>query len=471
MLIRAIAVMAICCLPVSATIINVPGDYGTIQGGIEVSSAGDTVLVQPGIYLENINFNGHNIVVGSLFLTAGDTSFISQTKIDGDASGSVVTFENSEDSSAELIGFTVQNGHAERGGGVYCSNASPTICFNIIAGNTAFSSDDGKGGGIFCEFSNMILENNVIRNNYCSGPLGGYGGGVYCGYNTPFINGNVIRNNLGDWAGGGIYFDYCDAVFSQNVVANNTATVYGGGMLCYNSNTIIRNVVCLNNESSWAYGGGLFSDASIPLIVNCIFWGDSSFDAPYEIYVESGEPIINYTDIQGGWYQGEGILNVDPGFRDPDNSDYHLTSTDCGDAFNSPCIDAGSPSVLDSLLDCDWGLGTVNSDLGAYGGGDSTVIGINDDVPQSPHEYSLSPNYPNPFNATTVIKYDLPNSAEVTINILDILGRHVESLVNGKQGAGRYGVIWNGQNRPSGLYIYVLHAGDYTESRKMLLLK
>jgi hypothetical protein len=63
-------------LPASATIINVPADFGTIQMAIDSSSNGDTVLVQPNTYYENINFNGHNIVLGSLFLTTGDTSYI-----------------------------------------------------------------------------------------------------------------------------------------------------------------------------------------------------------------------------------------------------------------------------------------------------------------------------------------------------------------------------------------------------------
>ena len=91
---------------VTATIIKVPQDQPTIQAGIDSAINGDTVLVDTGRYVENINFNGKNIVVGSLFLTTGNTSYISKTVIDGDSSGSVVTFENGEDSLAILDGFT-----------------------------------------------------------------------------------------------------------------------------------------------------------------------------------------------------------------------------------------------------------------------------------------------------------------------------------------------------------------------------
>lgn len=70
--------------------INIPADYPTIQEGTDTASAGDTVLVQPGTYVENINYNGKNIVVGSLTLTTGDTTFISQTIVDGDSSGTLI---------------------------------------------------------------------------------------------------------------------------------------------------------------------------------------------------------------------------------------------------------------------------------------------------------------------------------------------------------------------------------------------
>ena len=100
-----------------ADTINVPGDQPTIQAGIDASFDGDIVLVQPGTYVENINFNGKAITLGSLFYTTQDTIYISQTIIDGNQNGSVVIFENEEDSNSVITGFTITNGLADYGGG------------------------------------------------------------------------------------------------------------------------------------------------------------------------------------------------------------------------------------------------------------------------------------------------------------------------------------------------------------------
>ena len=119
----AVFTILACTIPASSATISIPDDYATIQGGIDASSNGDTVLVQPGTYVENINFNGHNIVLGSLFLTTGDRSYIQQTVIDGDSAGSVITFSDGIDDRSHVTGFTIQNGFSHFGGGISCRNS------------------------------------------------------------------------------------------------------------------------------------------------------------------------------------------------------------------------------------------------------------------------------------------------------------------------------------------------------------
>jgi hypothetical protein len=88
-----------------------------------------------------------------------------------------------------------------------------------------------------------------------------------------------------------------------------------------------------------------------------------------------------------------------------------------------------------------------------------------------PTSFSLFPNYPNPFNASTTIQYNLPKASNVTIDIYDILGRKVETLVSQRKQPGMYTVVWDAKDIPSGIYFYKLQAGDYSQSKKCVILK
>ncbi len=88
-----------------------------------------------------------------------------------------------------------------------------------------------------------------------------------------------------------------------------------------------------------------------------------------------------------------------------------------------------------------------------------------------PDDYQLSQNYPNPFNPTTTISYSIPNESFVTIKVYDILGREVETLVNEEKNAGNYNVNFNAGNLSSGIYFYRMQAGNFIQTKKLLLLK
>ena len=141
-------------LPLFGGVINVPGDYPTIQAGIDAATLGDTVLVQPNTYFESISFKGKNIVVGSLFLTTSDPSYITQTVIEG-----MVNFVNNEDSTAVLRGFTVTTddyGIYPWGGIIMCTGSGPKLENLIIRGNPA-----GQSGGLSCKNATTQLINST----------------------------------------------------------------------------------------------------------------------------------------------------------------------------------------------------------------------------------------------------------------------------------------------------------------------
>lgn len=102
----------------------------------------------------------------------------------------------------------------------------------------------------------------------------------------------------------------------------------------------------------------------------------------------------------------------------------------------------------------------------------SGSVSVDDNAkPHIPSAYSLSQNYPNPFNPDTKIDYALPQPAHVTLEIYDMLGRKVASLVDEDQAPGNYQATWQVGDNPSGTYFYRLQAGDYQETKKMILVK
>jgi hypothetical protein len=131
----------------------------------------------------------------------------------------------------------------------------------------------------------------------------------------------------------------------------------------------------------------------------------------------------------------------------------------------------GNPNLIDTLLDCEWGLGTQRSDMGAYGGGDSVIVEVRDESDNIPSGFKLYGNYPNPFNTTTTIEYSLPSAGNVNLEIYNLLGQKVATLVDGWTDAGRHSVNWDASSYSSGIYFYKLTVGDKVFTRRMILLK
>jgi predicted outer membrane repeat protein len=325
-----------------AYIIHVPSDSITIQGGINGAVDGDTVMVSPGIYYEyDIDFLGKGITVTGT--DPEDSAVVAATVVHADSLGRVFIFQSGEDSASVLAGLTITGGQAYDGGGVYCNNASPTIRDNIITANSAIG-----GGGILCDNSNPQILNNLISENSADSS----GGGIYCNYSSPTISNNIITGNSAIYTkGGGIHCYASSPFILNNIIANNLAGSPGGALGSgWNSQPTITNNTITGNSADTC--GGIWCYDSGPTIKNCILWGNSGEE------ISGGNPVITYSDIQGGW-GGEGNIDEDPLFFDPSNGDYHLQ-------LISPCVDTGDTSINDSCRPP--GLGEERSDMGAYGG-------------------------------------------------------------------------------------------------------
>ena len=93
------------------------------------------------------------------------------------------------------------------------------------------------------------------------------------------------------------------------------------------------------------------------------------------------------------------------------------------------------------------------------------------DIPTGPTSYRLYANYPNPFNPTTTIRFDLPYNSGVSIKVYNLQGREVMSLIDGNMEAGYHSVSWNAESYSSGMYFVKMLTGDFTYTQKMMLIK
>ena len=176
-------------------------------------------------------------------------------------------------------------------------------------------------------------------------------------------------------------------------------------------------------------------------------------------------------------------------------ADYYLngelidcdSSTDCVDLTEidfGPCdMVLGIGWVNDNCVyvsGCDWVADSVDYTDAFFNSMDdcieTCVLVSNDESNQLPTAFNLYNNYPNPFNPTTQIRYDLPEDARVSITIYDLMGRSIKSLVHSNQTAGYHSVRWDatsdmGEGVSAGMYIYTIQAGEFRQTKKMVLLK
>jgi hypothetical protein len=365
------------------------GDFTTIQGCIDDVSVvnGDTCLVSPATYVENIDYSGKGITVAS---SNGPENSI----IDGSDLGPVVTFQNGELNSAVLEGFTVMNGYGD-GGGILVDGAAPIVRDCVVREN-----DGPELLDFAVSVTSYTLQDHTIIEN-CSvidNTIGGieYTGDVFAYPTVEIVDSEIARNQ-----GIGIRFHEAAGRVEGCVVSNNLYGIYGGltyniGTLyisrCYVSdnthegirataggadspsgNVIIMNTISTGNESGivcyrhWNAGLDIRNctvDGNTQLALgNTGDWGsevDVSSSIIWGAVYGQGSQLsffdINYSDVQGG-YPGEGNISLPPGFAG--SGDFHLSPL-------SPCIDRGTYNGTDEDYDGNVRPQGGGYDMGAY---------------------------------------------------------------------------------------------------------
>lgn len=389
-----------CSAGYAQQVIHVPADQPTIQKAINAAANGDTVLVSPGTYTENVDFLGKAITVSS---SNGPISTI----IDGNQNGIVVNFATGEPRSALIKGFTIRNsGFPANGGysdGIRIAAASPTITANIITRNRGYGIEVAGGGPLIqgntvsdttteydptqdfgCDYLDgsgialegtasgaTVISGNIIEHN--TGRCGG--GGIRVDYaGAPLIANNIIRYNEAKGQGGGIYMDEGNQLsIIQNLIYGNTAGAGGGGIYLQSTsstnnntgpvdlfivnNTIVGNTISPNPQIFNYYGDGSqisFSGyvSQTGLFNNIIIAGDKfasvALDPAYN-YLNGTPLVVDHNDIlnfsgprSGGAYTdatgSNGNISADPKFLAINSEAFHLQT-------GSPAVDSGDNSA------------------------------------------------------------------------------------------------------------------------------
>jgi len=201
-----------------------------------------------------------------------------------------------------------------------------------------------------------------------------------------------------------------------------------------------------------------------PILTNSIVWNNIKYlngiILNSSIGQNSTDIIITYTNIDDNdFMDGEGNINADPLFTDPENGDYTLQA-------GSPCIDTGTADTdSDGYEDITDYCGTA-PDMGAYEYCEELSV-----TPATPISYQIQPAYPNPFNPATTISFSIPDLGLTTITAYDINGRQLETLTNEVLSVGNYSINWNASSYPSGVYLIRMVSGQFTQTQKVLLVK
>ncbi len=407
-------------------------------------------------YIKFVGENWKGIFFDNLNGSGAGKSIIENCRFDfaNGAYGGAIKIINSD--SVEIKHSAFYGNTGGNGGAMSILNSNPHIEDCYFEANGKESDDDGEvvttlGGAMFISNSRPYLHKLQFINNYSSA----YGGAIYA-ENSWLVITNILSIGNETQFGGTIaineensnsYYKVVNMTSTENVAVEN-----GGGSIYVVSNNAVE-------------------------VINSIMYGNSGSE-----FVKAGGNAlvsITYTTYQDGAnepYFGEGCLDSDPLLL-ADNG-YRLSTTTLG---YSPAIDAGHPDSLDAVLSEDEGLGTRRADMGYYGGRYSPMPnGIDDGAENGiPNKFELSQNYPNPFNPTTNITYVIARSEAtrqsnellVQLKVYDALGREVATLVNAKQTPGNYSVKFNASKLGSGIYFYTLRAGNFVQTKKMILMK
>jgi len=260
-----------------ADIINVPGDYPTIQAAIDAAIDSDVIYVDKGTYFENVDYLGKSIEVRALHGSA-------ETTIDGQLQDSVVRMDGCSGTTL-LQGFTIKKGLASYGGGLHIDDCSSVSLWDCVVRTNAANS----GAGLHIENSTLTMNDCAVVYNSTNGGTNA-GGGLYASNSAITFSGGEISTNNVSGAGGGMFLGDCqflatNAIFTSNV----NSSEHGGFAWVGNTSCTISNSLISDNTTEYKGGAFYLSDSCQLNLHNCSGSGNYATNS------------VNVSAAQGGF--------------------------------------------------------------------------------------------------------------------------------------------------------------------------
>jgi hypothetical protein len=416
--------------PAHATTINIPADFLTISEGLATAAPSDTILVAPGIYLEQ------PLVMSVGICLRGATGDPAEVIIDAQRLGRTLTCSNLDDpvliEDLTLTGgwTNMENMEHTMGGGLYVRSTYAEVRNCRIIDNEA----EMEGGGLSFDMGS----NGLISGCLVAGNISIDGPGIACRASSPLVENCVIANNDGLVWGGAIF---CRTGANPHVVSctmvGNDAHFGAGIWAVDGPDIVVENSIIAYG----VHGEGIFA------------YDNPSYPSDIRLIC------CNVFGNQGGGYGGtspdqtgiDGNIAVDPLFCDLENLDFTL-------AADSPCLPQNNA--------CD-------TQMGALVQGCHATSGIGEGLPSITRLVGIKPN---PFNPRTTISFECEKSGHVQLEVFDLAGRRVAQIVDGWLEAGLHEETLNGRDTSgrslaAGQYLVRLKTAAGIDVQKVILAK
>jgi len=418
------------------------------------SRGGGLYCYKSTIVVENCHFLNNSAYRGAAIYAIASNIVISHSKIiknNSEYTGGAIYSEYCDSIIMDKCEIIENSGRA--GAGIHAFNSSGTIT------NSHFMSNYSEDGGTFLEKSNFVFENCSFIENYTEHSGAGILG-IDCQISLNDCN---FIENISSWGGAGLFLRASKGIINRCLFDSNISDSHGGVIKIYESslitsnNTYVKNesgsrsIICPTRSNLSVKNSIIANNYSYPIF---LYGNDSLTNLNINCCNMFNNRIGNYIGALEGYEIINGNISENPMFCDTTNNDFHIASI-------SPC--APENNECGELI-------------GAFNVGCSITDIDENTIELLPDKYELSQNHPNPFNPSTTIEFSIPKRNEVSLEVFNILGQKVIQLINRELPAGEYNVNWDGTDQTgepvsAGIYLYRLKSDDFSDTKKMTLIK